>query len=97
MVYLKRLDAKGASMGCDMSDELEPATLIDGVTEWPVVLRDRTVIHVGAHAFGFDGADCVFSVFAEGSPPRQIEVLRIPRAIVYGFEGGPSLEESYDT
>jgi hypothetical protein len=57
-------------------------------TWWSVTLHNGLVIDLRADAAEENESDLVFSVFIEGKPLVEFELIRIPRAAVVNWEGG---------
>jgi hypothetical protein len=70
------------------SDSTEPATLTSPLGEWELTLVGGGRIRLSAHAYHEDQGDYVFAMLMVGTPHYEIDVARIPAAIVEEIEGG---------
>ena len=75
-------------VGMVSSDSTGEATLTGPLGEWQLGLVGGDRIWVAAHAFHEDQGDYIFSVLMRGAPNYEIEVARVPKAIVALIDGG---------
>jgi hypothetical protein len=62
--------------------------LDDPLAAWEVVLTSGGTLHLAAHGFSQEQDDYVFAALAAGKPPYEVELARIPKALVARIEGG---------
>ena len=55
---------------------------------WEVVLSGGGVVRLRAHAYSQEQDEYVFVALAEGTPRFEVELARIPVAIVAKLHGG---------
>jgi hypothetical protein len=55
---------------------------------WQVTLLDGHILDVVAHGYSQEKQLYVFSLLMEGSPPYELDVLRISSEIVLRIRGG---------
>lgn len=62
--------------------------LVHDPGDWTVALSSGDELSVSAHAYHEADDHYVFAMLMEGTPPSEIEVLRLPRSAVAGIRGG---------
>jgi hypothetical protein len=65
----------------------ETATLAVALGDWELTPGGGR-IWIAAHAYHEDQGDYVFSALMKGTPNYEVEVARVPKAIVVRIEGG---------
>jgi hypothetical protein len=62
--------------------------LIGELGSWEVSLVGGLVMRLAAHAYSRQEGEYVFVALAEGTPPIEIELARIPITLVAKIRGG---------
>lgn len=65
-----------------------PLQLTGDLGSWELSLKDGTRLTVSAHGYSEEGGTYVFSMLMEGQPCFELDVARIPVAVVDTIYGG---------
>lgn len=58
------------------------------LASWEVSLAGGAMVHLAAHAYSQEGDAYVFVALADGSPPYEVILARIPVKLVTKIRGG---------
>ena len=62
--------------------------LISDLPSWRVTLRTDDVLDIAAHGYSVQEEMYLFSALLEGTPPRQVILVKMPAHLVANVSGG---------